>query len=222
MGSVMDRNGIIEKLYDALPYVIVSVAIIIALGINRDLIPYGTIPYENMTEYGMGIDEMLEYLSRKGLEPEIDMTVDLTAAKQAACDYLNTKYRIPAGVKPVVLDESLCKYADMRAKEIYYKWSHERPDGTNIVDILFEMDHSISIGENLQVRNVDNKDNEEDFGWYPESTVEDQLKMHIDCYTLSDEGHYENMMHPKNAKCGIGVFYDEEHHLMYVCDLYMD
>ena len=219
----MNGKLILKKIYTCIPYLIVAVAVFTALWINRAMIPYDAIPYRNMRAYGMGNEELFEYLAQKGLQPDIDMTVDLTAAKQAACDYLNTKYRVPEGLQPVELDESLCKYADIRAKEAYYKWSHERPDGTYLPQILFDISHqSISIGENLSTMNIDNKGMEGEFGWYPDSTVEDQLKMHIDSYTLSDEGHYENMMHPDNSKCGIGVFYDEEHHLLYICDLYMN
>ncbi len=219
----MDGKNILKKIYTATPYVIVAVAAVIALWINRAMIPFDSVPYKNLRTYGLGDDELYELLSEKGLEPDIDMTVDLNVAEQAVCDYLNTKYRVPAGLQPVVLDESLCKYADIRAKEAYYKWSHERPDGTYMTDMLYELaHHPISVGENLSTMNIDNNAMEECFGWYPDSTVEDQLKMHFDAYTLSDEGHYENMMHPKNSKCGIGVFYDEEHHLLYICDLYMN
>ncbi len=168
-------------------------------------------------------DDFNEYLEEKGLEPEIDMTVDIVEARQVACDYFNEKYRIPNGLQPVKIDESLCKLADVRAKEICYVWGHDRADGTQIVDDVFDIGKGKrSIGENISTMNFDNKGNEELFGWYAESTLEDQLKMHIDGYTVSTSGHYENMMHPTNANYGIGVFYDEKHHTLFICDLYMN
>ena len=52
---------------------------------------------------------------------------------------LMNKERAAVGASALILDETLCKAAAIRAEEITRKFSHERPDGTRYVSLLNEL-----------------------------------------------------------------------------------
>ncbi len=133
---------------------------------------------------------------------------DFRSAKEDAVMYLNETYRIPAGLQPVELDENLCKYADLRAKENFFNiyingdniYPHLNTAGTYTC-FLSPKDSAIEhAGENLLVEYVYVEDD------WDNSTIENALKDQFVNYSFSEKGHYECMMYPSDNHCGIGFY----------------
>ncbi len=77
-----------------------------------------------------------------------DKTVKKSAAEQVF-DIVNEE-RVNAGKSKLTLDSTLCKAAQVRAKEIGKKFSHTRPNGTSCSTILDEYNVSYwACGENI-------------------------------------------------------------------------
>lgn len=88
------------------------------------------------------------------------------------------KLRAEKGLKPLVLDENLSAYAQMRATEIETLFDHKRPSGEGIGNL----------GENLAAGSAS-----------ADSTVLTQWR--------NSSGHYNNIIHAQYDKIGIGFVY---------------
>ncbi|PWY57737.1 hypothetical protein DMI82_19465, partial [Blautia sp. BCRC 81119] len=62
--------------------------------------------------------------------------------------------RIKHGSAPVVENEALDRGAAVRAKEIYTKFSHERPDGSNFSTAYYDAGAGNILGENITTGNT--------------------------------------------------------------------
>lgn len=89
------------------------------------------------------------------------------------------------GLKPLVMDDSLCKSADIRAKEVAVKFAHERPDNTGFFTVIQEGGYA---GENIGM------------GY---TTPDEAMKG-----WMTSPGHMANILDPKFTK--IGVAYNDD------------
>ena len=120
-------------------------------------------------------------LSTKG-----DPTVN---SKASAVLALVNKERAKVGAKPLTLNTTLSKMADVRAKEIVNTFSHTRPNSTPCFSIFddFNIGYSYA-GENIAAGRAT-----------PEETVRDWV---------NSEGHYRNMIDTNYTEIGVGYYYD--------------
>ena len=95
----------------------------------------------------------------------------------------------------LMLDEDLCKAAQIRANEIVSKFSHTRPNGTSCFTVLKELSISYSaVGENIA---AGNKSGERTF-----------LQWKEDNEKYSGQGHRRNMLEKNFTRIGIAYAYD--------------
>lgn len=99
--------------------------------------------------------------------------------------------RASEGVAPLTMDSSLCKAADVRVKEIGKSFSHTRPDGTKVFDLL---KYKMGIKYNCAAENL------AQYQKTAEQVVTDWLG--------STSGHRENILNPNFTK--IGIAFDPE------------
>ena len=133
------------------------------------------------------------YLIRKKVNNKVTdsyfkITTYIPAAAQEVCDIVNAE-RKKAGLNPVTLDTDLIFAAGVRAEELKTKYSHTRPDGTDINKLL--KDYSI-ITPNNAPENIS-------FG---EKTADDVMYdwMH------SKTGHKEYILDKNAVKMGVNVY----------------
>ena len=75
---------------------------------------------------------------------------DAAAGGVAKVVALTNLERAKAGLGSLALDNTLSAIANVRAQEIVEKWSHERPDGSNVTAIAAQYGYSYRVlGENL-------------------------------------------------------------------------
>lgn len=100
---------------------------------------------------------------------------------------LMNKERTAAGAGTLELDETLCKAANARAKELVEKFSHERPDGSRYWALLESMGLvNIASAENIA---AGQKTPEEVMnGW------------------MNSSGHRKNILNPTYTHAGIGFY----------------
>ena len=141
---------------------------------------------------GLAQDELYRFLENAGIVKPVEMctfriggTADYPAAFEAL-RILNEK-RTAAGLKPLVMDESLLATAMQRAAEIYYYYysDHTRPDGSSCFTAFPK---ATSLAENIAKGRSAT----------PESVT--------DAWANSP-GHNANMMNPNVTDIGIGCFY---------------
>lgn len=100
---------------------------------------------------------------------------------------LVNKYRNQNGLASVTLDSSLCKAADIRAKEIKSSFSHTRPNGSSCFTVLSELGISYGgAGENIA---------------YGQSTPEEVMTA-----WMNSDGHRANILGSSFTKLGVGVY----------------
>lgn len=106
-----------------------------------------------------------------------------TADQKEVLELVN-KERKAAGAAALKIDEGLCEAAEIRAKEIVTKFSHERPDGTRYVDVL----------ESLGITNVASAENIAE-GFLTPAEVMDGW--------MHSSGHKKNILSTKYTHIGI-------------------
>lgn len=99
--------------------------------------------------------------------------------------------RASEGVAPLTMDSSLCKAADTRVKEIGKSFSHTRPNGKTVFNLLKD---EMGIKYNCAAENL------AQYRETAEKVVTDWLG--------STEGHRENILNPNFTK--IGIAFDPE------------
>lgn len=102
--------------------------------------------------------------------------IELTNAERKSC-----------GLAPLAIDEELMELAQIRAKEVSQKYSHERPDGTTVV--------TLGCGENVGAR----------------TTAEKQVNS-----WMNSEGHRRNILLDRYASIGAGCFKAENGRIYWV------
>lgn len=92
--------------------------------------------------------------TKTGKSVTLNITVNSTESNKD--EYINKVFELvneereKEGLDPLILDDTLCKAADVRAKEVGKYYSHERPNGTKCFTVLGEYDVSYSYaGENI-------------------------------------------------------------------------
>lgn len=94
--------------------------------------------------------------------------------------------REAAGIEPLVWDDELAEYADIRAEEIITNFSHVRTDGTKCYVLS-----TLIYGENIARG--------------PHANGEDFLE-----HWMDSEGHKENILNPEYVTIGIGFTCTEQ------------
>lgn len=122
-------------------------------------------------------------------EVEVDVTGDpidgsaITPNYQQECLDMVNWYRAQGGLPLLVLDYTLCREAEIRARELQTKYAHVRTDGSECFSVL-SGDYRVA-GENIAKNVKTTKAVVE--GWY------------------HSPSHRENIMNPEFARMGVGV-----------------
>lgn len=110
------------------------------------------------------------------------------ANRKAVLKIVNSE-RKKNGRGRLVLDSTLSKAAQKRAKEIAKHFSHERPDGSDCFTVLKEYDISYDIcGENIAAG-------------YSQSTAAKVMDL-----WMNSEGHRKNILYKQFNKIGVGYY----------------
>lgn len=105
--------------------------------------------------------------------------------------YLTNKIRMANGIAPLSMQAGLQKAADIREPELWVKFAHERPNGTECFTALDECGVSYgTAGENIAAGQLN-------------------PQMVITSWWNSD-GHRENMLTPGFSHLGVGYTYKED------------
>ena len=98
------------------------------------------------------------------------------------------QYRAESNLNRLKMSDSLCKIAEIRAKEASEKWSHIRPNGQKLDSLLKDSEWKTA-GENLAKHKVST----------PFDIVESWE---------NSESHRENLLNSRYKYCGIAEYYD--------------
>lgn len=130
-------------------------------------------------------------ISNKKTGKSVTLNITVNSTEDNKEKYLNdvfelvNKEREAEGLNALALDETLCKAADVRAKELGTKFSHDRPDGSSCFTILKEYNIAYyHAGENIAQ------------GQSNSSSVMDNW--------MSSTGHRENILNENYTRIGIG------------------
>lgn len=105
--------------------------------------------------------------------------------RQQVLDLVNAE-REKEGLPALILDEDLCKAADIRSAELVELFEHTRPDGRDCYSVLDDQGISYSIaGENIAAGHAS-----------PEEVVEGWM---------NSEGHRANILNAEFTKMGISL-----------------
>lgn len=109
--------------------------------------------------------------------------------------------RTANGLPPLVLDETLCRLAYVRAQEAAVQWSHTRPNGKPCYSVYeeFNIQRIFWTGENL--------------AYY---ALQD-AQLIADSW-MESEGHRKNILYPKYTAAGMAVFWSGETY--YIANLF--
>ena len=100
---------------------------------------------------------------------------------------LINKNRNQNNINDLVMDETLCGLAAVRACEASKKWSHERPNGTRFYTVFSDYNVRITkVGENLAKGSLD-----------PETLVN---------AWMNSDSHKENILNGEYTKTGIAIY----------------
>lgn len=117
-------------------------------------------------------------------QPTAQITVDKNL--QRLVDLVNQE-RAKAGLAPLTMVEETNTAAGIRAKEIYNKFAHERPDGSKYRTVLDQCNVSYSYcGENVA------------YGYRSPDAVMDGW--------MNSEGHKANILNERFTKIGVGHY----------------
>ena len=117
-------------------------------------------------------------------QPTAQITVDKNL--QRLVDLVNQE-RAKAGLTPLTMVEETNTAAGIRAKEIYNKFAHERPDGSKYRTVLDQCNVSYSYcGENVA------------YGYRSPDAVMDGW--------MNSEGHKANILNERFTKIGVGHY----------------
>lgn len=117
--------------------------------------------------------------------PDTNASEDTSFAQQILT--LVNKERAKAGLKEVILDETLEKAAAVRAGEIERSFSHTRPDGSSFSNVLKDMGVTYKgAGENI--------------AWGQKSPQEVMEGW------MNSPGHRANILNPQFTKLGVGHY----------------
>jgi len=100
-------------------------------------------------------------------------------------------------LEPLLIDESLMKSCDIRAKETAVKFSHDRPDGKSFTTAI-EISYS-AVGENIA---------------YGQNSAEDVMKS-----WMNSEGHRNNILSTRFTHIGVGCY--ENNNRLYWVQLFI-
>lgn len=100
--------------------------------------------------------------------------------------------RAKVGAPALVLDDTLCKAANIRALESVESFSHTRPDGRSYSTVFSE----VGLKPTYSSENLARKEPKT-----PEAAVKGWMK---------SEGHKKNLLNPKAKKLGVGLAYDSK------------
>lgn len=118
--------------------------------------------------------------------PSGPLTKNMQAVREEMLDLINHE-RAKVGARPLVLDEELCKVAQLRATELPVLFSHNRPDGRDCYSALDELNVPYrSAGENIAA------------GQPSVAAVMDGW--------MNSAGHRANILDKHYTKVGIGVY----------------
>lgn len=118
--------------------------------------------------------------------PDTSNEDDLQAIREEMLAYINNE-RAKAGARPLVLDNSLCEAAQIRAQELTIAFSHDRPDGRDCYSVLQELNISYrAAGENIAA------------GQTSVSAVMNSW--------MNSLGHRANILDQRYTKIGIGLY----------------
>lgn len=113
-------------------------------------------------------------------------TVKADSRAQSVLFIVNEE-RKKQGLKPLVLDAKLTSAANLRAEEIYKKFSHSRPDGSSCFTVLYDFHISYrAAGENIAAG---------------QKTPEIVMNA-----WMNSKGHRANILNSNYGKIGIGVY----------------
>ena len=106
------------------------------------------------------------------------------------------------GLPALILDDTACRLAFVRATEAASQWSHTRPNGQAYHSVFpeYEVPWPKCVGENLA-----------------NHVVEDAQGI-VDAW-MQSEGHRRNILHPDFTGVGIAVYYCGEKH--YIANLFV-
>ena len=115
--------------------------------------------------------------------------------------YLNednsTKTDLSGQLQKLILDDDLCKAANIRSKEIVQSFSHTRLDGTSCFTVLKDLSISYSaVGENIA---AGNKSGRNTFIQWKEDDED-----------YNGQGHRRNMLGKNFTRIGIAYTYDPD------------
>lgn len=111
--------------------------------------PKSVYAYINVTVKGVKNDEFAEVASVASSKEDSDSSANGMSYAEEVLYYCNIE-REKAGVSPLVLDETLCSAAEVRAGELVSTFSHTRPDGRSCFTAMEEAGYSYSAaGENI-------------------------------------------------------------------------
>lgn len=155
---------------------------------------YASVPEQKPQQGNTGYqseEEALDAIFKRAAEETAKAQQDVVdnTSYESEEDAVQTVFRLvneareAEGIAPLVLDDDLCKAAQIRAKELNELYSHTRPDGRDADSVLDDNNISwMSMGENIAGVN-----RTEDLmpGW------------------MSSDGHRKNILNPKVTKVGI-------------------
>ncbi|MCQ2589360.1 MAG: CAP domain-containing protein [Treponema sp.] len=117
-----------------------------------------------------------------------------------------TKTNLVGKPGKLILDEELCKAAQIRVNEVVKKFDHERPNGKKWYTVLNECSIvAYSSGENIAAGNKSGK-----------ATF---LQWKEDDKKYSGQGHRRNMLNPDFTKIGIAYTYDANSQYKYYWEM---
>ncbi len=132
---------------------------------------------------GFGESKILEYVYK---DDESEYGFKASDEQKEILKLVNRE-RTAKGLKPLSLDETLCSAAEIRAKEIASKFSHDRPDGSKYYDLL----------EDLGIVNVFSAENIAEGYLDPEDVMTGWM---------GSSGHRKNILGENYDHIGIGVY----------------
>ncbi|MGN0577914.1 MAG: CAP domain-containing protein [Ruminiclostridium sp.] len=108
------------------------------------------------------------------------------SAEEAVAELVNSE-RKAAGKSALTLDSKLCEAAEIRAKELSERFSHDRPDGSSCFTVLDDLGiRYMAVGENIAAG---------------QRSADEVMKS-----WMNSQGHKKNILSGNYRKIGVGFY----------------